>query len=117
MPNGLLSRLALRPYAGFGLRLRPDNGPELGQMPYWFGAQTYLNREAILKAQAEHYVAEQARATDAQVLAANGERIVAPAITAEDETAAIRIGQVKKFVPVAIAVGLGLLLMGTRRRY
>lgn len=88
----------------------------LAQVPYWFGAQAYVNRDAIRKAQAEHYVAEQSRANDAQVLAANGQRIVSPA-TAEDRTATIRIEQVKNFVPVAVAVGLGLLLMGMRRRY
>ncbi len=119
MPNGLFSRLELKPYAGFGIRFRPgpDNGPELGQVPYWFGAQAYLNREAILKAQAEHFVEEQRRAIDATVMKVNNAALLPSTDTAEDATAAIRIEQVKKFVPVALAVSLGLLLMGAGRRY
>lgn len=113
---------------GFGVRFTPATraqlrvkttpaGPELGQMPYWFGAQTYINREAIVKAQAEHFVEEQRRATDAIVMKANNDALVTPSTTGEDATAALRIDQVKKFVPVAIAVALGLLLMGTGRRF
>lgn len=119
MPNGLFSRLELKPYAGFGIRFRPppDNGPGLGQMPYWFGAQTYINREAIVKAQAEHFVEEQRREMDAMIMKANNAALLPSTDTAEDATAAIRIEQVKKFVPVAIAVALGLLLMGTGRRF
>lgn len=132
MPNGLLSRLELKPYMGFGVRFRPatraelrnkatprgpDNGPELGQFPYWFGAQAYINREAIVKAQAEHFVEEQRREMDAMIMKANNAALLPSTDTAEDATAAIRIEQVKKFVPVALAVGLGLLLMGTGRRF
>lgn len=112
---------------GFGVRFTPVTraqlraktmpGPELGQMPYWFGTQVYANREAILKAQAEHFVEEQRRAIDARVMKANNNTLVTPPTTVEDATAAIRIDQVKKFVPVAIAVSLGLLLMGTGRRF
>lgn len=123
MPNGFFRGLELRPYAGFGIRFKPATRAELaeeaglGQFPYWFGAQAYINRAEIEKAKAEAFELERMRVAEAQTMAANAQRIVTGEPSIEDRIAAKRIEQVKNFIPIAVAAGVGLLLMGMRRRY